>query len=116
MADVCSVLRGPGRKILNLIKRIEIEPALQHRSHCTPSRNSREHDEHPVPQHILPTNIDRTQTRVGPMGPLRQEPDANRGPRANADPADPLRQHVATEKSPQRRWDLPRPFAAPSEH
>ena len=52
VADVCSVWGGPGRKILNLSKGIKIEPAPWHRSHCTPSHISREHDERPVPQHV----------------------------------------------------------------
>ena len=103
MADVCSVLGGAGRKILNLIRGIKIEIALQHRSHCTPPHSSREHDERPVPKYILPTNLDKTQACVGLVGPLRQEPAANGDPRASADPADLLRRRVATEKSPQRQ-------------
>ena len=75
MADVCSVLGGAGRKILNLIKGNEIEPATQHRSHCTPPHNSREHDERPMPQYVSPTNLDKTQARGGLVGPLRQKPD-----------------------------------------
>ena len=54
--DVCSVAGGSGSKLFNLIKGIEIPDTPQHRSHCTPpSHNSSRHDEHPVPQHLLPT-------------------------------------------------------------
>ena len=110
MADVCSVQGGAGRKILNLIKGIEIEPATQHRSHCTPPHNSREHKERPVPEHISPTNSDKTQTRAGLPGPLRQEPNPNRPPRASADPLDPSRRRLAPEKSPQHQRDPPDPL------
>ena len=90
MADVCSVLGGAGRKILNLIKGIKIEPTPQHRSHCTPQQNSREHDKRPVSQYVFPINLDKTQARAGHVGPLRREPDANGGPRASADVPDLL--------------------------
>ena len=109
MTDVCSVLGGPGRKILNLIKGIEIEPTPQHRSHCTPPHNSQEHDERPVPQYTLPTRVNATRSRVGPAGSLKQYKEENRDPGASADLADHLHQHVATEKSPQRQWEPPDP-------
>ena len=109
MDDVCSVLGEPGRKILNLIKGIEIEPAPQHRSHCTPPHNSREHDERPVPQHEFPANPDTTHAHAGPPGPLEPAPDAKGGPRANADPTDLLRRWLATERGSQRRRDPPDP-------
>ena len=91
MADVCSMLGGAGRKILNLIKVIKIEPALQHRSHGTPPHNSRERDERPVSQYVSPLNTDKTQTRAGLLNLLRREPNQHWGPRASADPANFLR-------------------------
>ena len=91
MDDVCSVLGEPGGKILNLIKGIEIEPAPQHRSHCTLSHNSREHNERPVPKYVSPTILDKTQTRAGLLGLLRREPNPDRGPRASTEPPDLLR-------------------------
>ena len=107
MADVCSVLGEPGRKILNLIKGIEIEPAPQHRSHCTPPHNSREHDERPVPQHEFPANPDTTHACPGPPGALIQ--CKKEVPGADADPADLLRRWLATERGSQRRRDHPDP-------
>ena len=73
MADVCSVLGDPGRNILNLIKGIKIERIPQHRPHCTPPHNNREHVERPVSQCVSPTTSDKAQTRAGLPGPLRQE-------------------------------------------
>ena len=107
MADVCSVLGEPGRKILNLIKGIEIEPAPQHRSHCTPPHNSRKHDERPVPQHQFSASPDTTHTRAGPPGALIQYTKGV--PRVDTDPTDLLRRWLATERGSQRQRDPPAP-------
>ena len=46
---------GSGSKLFNLGKGIEKPDTPQHRYHCTPpSHNSSKHDEHPVPQYLLP--------------------------------------------------------------
>ena len=99
-----------GRKILNLIKGIKIEPAPQHRSHCTPPHNSREHDERPVPQYASLTNSDKTQTREGLQGPLRQELDPDWAPQSKCGPSGPFVTTTGTRKEPPTSKEPPNPL------
>ena len=90
------------------MKGIEIEPALQNRSHCTPPPNSCKHDERPVPQRVAPTikgSFAKTHACGDPQDPLRLRPVSERSPRARGVPPDPLRWRVDSERSPKSKAD-----------